>query len=230
MTPGLRRLTKIANDSEVVHSRGSGHRLLFSLSWNRRSRWERAMVFKFAIVMIMSFALCGPALGQRARGSGGIGDRITQHWKSGNRPRQRRGITRRHCNQPRLLAPESVGHGHPRSATTCASDTGPAESNQAIQLSPGERACGFDHGSSPSTAAPRTPQRPRAPPRRVQSSLLFGVGRGVLEGERLLLAMYGLLREMMQVAPAGDESGPSPFGAADGPLCQSLPARYPASI
>jgi hypothetical protein len=77
MTPGLRRLTKIANDSEVVHSRGSGHRLLFSLSWNRRSRWERAMVFKFAIVMIMSFALCGPALGQRARGSGGIGDRIT---------------------------------------------------------------------------------------------------------------------------------------------------------
>lgn len=35
------------------------------------------MVFKFAIVMIMSFALCGPALGQRARGSGGIGDRIT---------------------------------------------------------------------------------------------------------------------------------------------------------
>lgn|SRR5262249_47204690 len=44
---------------------------------NRRPRWERAMVFKFAIVMIMSFALCGPALGQRARGSGGIGDRIT---------------------------------------------------------------------------------------------------------------------------------------------------------
>ena len=30
----------------------------------------------------------------------------------------------------------------------------------------------------------------------------------MLEGERLLLAMYGLLREMMQLAPTGDESGP----------------------
>jgi hypothetical protein len=144
-----------------------------------------------------------------------------QHWKSGNRPRQRRGITRRHCNQPRLLAPESVGHGHPRSATTCASDTGPAESNQAIQLSPGERACGFDHGSSPSTAAPRTPQRPRAPPRRVQSSLLFGVGGCVLEGERLLLAMYGLLREMMQVAPPEMRVGQAPLGPQMAHLRQS---------
>jgi hypothetical protein len=170
------------------------------------------MVFKFAIVMIMSFALCGPALGQRARGSGGIGDRITPGIGStgsqGIGQGSGVGSLGDTTINPDYLRPNLSDTVIPRSATTCASDTGPAQSNQAIQLSLGERACGFDHGSSPSTAAPRTPQRPRAPPRRVQSSLLFGVGECVLEGERLLLAMYGLLREMMQLAPTGDESGP----------------------
>ena len=178
---------KNSNDREVVHSRGNGHRLLFPLHWKSPAQMGACDGFQIRNRHDYEFravwSCIGAARKRFGRNWGSHHAGHWQHWKSGNRPRQRRGITRRHYNQPRLLAPESLGHGHPRSATTCASDTGPAQSNQAIQLSLGERACGFDHGSSPSTAAPRTPQRPRAPPRRVQSSLLFGVGECVLERE-----------------------------------------------
>lgn len=124
---------KNSNDSEVVHSRGNGHRLLFPLHWKSPAQMGACDGFQIRNRHDYEFravwSCIGAARKRFGRNWGSHHAGHWQHWKSGNRPRQRRGITRRHYNQPRLLAPESVGHGHPRSATTCASDTGPAQSN-----------------------------------------------------------------------------------------------------